>query len=336
MNVFDPPEQLLLRETPQTGESLNGYLIRAAARNRWHGPSAILQRSLGRCTPPKVSEIEQLAVFCRCHPLEFEHLVGFWRHAGPDGRHWYLRGGWLTQSSFLDPRRSLFCPACLDEQGFAAGVWDIVLCTACLDHGCRLLAVCPNCRRQPSWRRSELFRCPCGQDFRRAIPEAANQTELWMASLLCSDVGRTKPPATDHAESLARLENLSLDAICKVVWLIGWLMPQLESRRVVRGRRTPTVIEARRMISEAYLTLCDWPHRYHTSLMQIGRRPPTHSNATWSDRVFSSIDRFLHAQDLELGFLVVAYERVVRELWHQRPDARISHRLDRQLEFAFD
>lgn len=335
-NAIAPVQHLPLRTEPALHESLNGYLIRAAGHNRFPGAERLLVHVLGHRGSPTLDDLPALAAFCRCENEEFARLIGFWQHAGADGRHWYIDGQWLTMANFLNPRRAIVCPACLADFGVAHGAWDLSLNTACEIHDSQLLDRCPSCQRLFGWARSDLYHCACGQDIRRIALHKAHDSERWVASLISARLSSPFDELIVNDALLSRLTNtLTLDSLCKLLWLLGWLLPQVASGTVITGRRKPTLGETRIIIEESFITVREWPKPYHARLLQIASRPHSSSSAAWVDRVFSSIDRFVQTQADELPFLRVAYEQAIRELWRTRPHARASSRLGRQLELPF-
>lgn len=328
---------LFFRVVPELHESLTGYLMRSAERNRCGGPDTILRTLYGNRGSPILRSAELLADHCRCTVDEITRTLGFCRRSGSEGLHWYVSGQWITKEYFVSPRSAKVCARCLQDASFIRGLWDLTFYLACPAHGVLLSEVCVSCGKHIAWNRHQVLHCRCGFDLRRLPTEDAHPSLLLLSSLIESHLDPTAricsiPPS--HLITMRRLAELSLDGLLKTIWLLGHILPTIRAGRAIRGRNRPARDAALVIVANAFQCLASWPAAFMDALDEIAARPVSPSSAAHIDRLFTSVHRYLDEElsHPETAFLKAAYEHQVRQIWRRAAPRRPLRNFERQME----
>jgi hypothetical protein len=178
--------------------------------------------------------------------------------------------------------------------------------------------------------------CTCGFDLRES-PRTPGLPEAILLSTLIEDHIEGSPSG-DGDRVISLLSGLSLDGLCKTIWLLGHVLPTVLSGKTVRGRTKPTKEESSRLIAKAFGFLSSWPDSYLGALGEIADQEISKSSASYVDRLFRSVHRYL-MEELdapETAFLKSAYEYQIRKLWRDAGDRHALRNINRQLELRLD
>lgn len=216
---------------PFAGESLYGYLLRMALKNRLGGIAPILDL-LGLQQPSELrpEHIPLIARLFDARPADVLSTmnVEFWSEGQRLTR---IQGEFVRRTYLIRSRRPRVCPDCLVEFGFCRQVWDLTFFVSCPLHGRLLLDCCPGCGRCLSWMRPSLDACRCGRSLLENVdlpcpPEGVALLCLHIWSVLdCSPSPRCAPlamPEPDGHRAQRILGGLSLDGFLRLVWILGF------------------------------------------------------------------------------------------------------------------
>lgn len=169
-------EEFLVRPQIKQGESLAGYCWRIYSGNG-HDVCNNIRMALKAVLFNKEAQNLLLAFLGAEVLAEVKHqqekTLERWNvHAGPQ---WY--------SLAKTPR---LCPACIEEEGFHAFLWDLPFVHACPIHGLELLNRCPGCHGLFAW--NDLrpgWVCRCGLRISRALGRPSHKTDVQFARIVC-------------------------------------------------------------------------------------------------------------------------------------------------------
>lgn len=325
-------------------ENIFGYLIRLASLNRADGARSLLRSALGH-QPTNIGQddIGRLSEFCRLTADELHHCSGLVRRGSYLRVQWQVCGHWVSRESFMVGSRARVCPACLREDAYVRGLWSLSLYTACCHHRCRLIETCPGCQRPIQWRRNSVRYCRCGFDFASGPLLPATASCLTVAELMELQADQRSsltpnPHLSFHVHE--HLAHLSIDGLCKTLWMLGGCLPLLDGYASSNGRARPAQGCAQEIIEEAMVSLADWPDRFGAKLSRCRERTllvGAGSNSLTA-ALLGPVDRFFKhdMQDDELTFLRAIYEQHVQNIWRSfRQKHRRKHN-ERQLQLDFD
>ncbi|WP_229678881.1 MULTISPECIES: hypothetical protein [Silvimonas] len=146
-----------------------------------------------------------------------------------------------------------------------------------------------------------------------AKPVVAEQDELIVAKLLATISGHHF--CTDH-ELPPWVRSLDPDAACRLIWLLGWILPGLRDGVIRSGRHAPNVEEALLIARYALDRLTCWPDAFLLDMQKI--EVTVHStSASYLDRALTSLHRFVVRElaDDALDPVRQAYQAGARALW---------------------
>lgn len=336
---FDP-QPLLFTLTPESDESLVGFLIRLTEANHLNSPYTLLKLAGAKPQrPPQISDLPMLAFLCGCHPDQLLKLFGFVQKTCDGEKAWRLADQWITKPYFVSSRTLSYCPKCLADQDYLRSIWELSLYRVCARHELQLLDQCPECGRITNWTRAHIGKCHCGFLLKAAPRIEMNGLPLLVAALMEQALDtsfRLKAQSTLPATMIRRLQKLSLDGLCKTIWLLGTCFDGTVTSRP-RHAKTPAKIgNALNVILAAGEILERWPDAFFAHLEQLRHRTmPTHDGLL-VDRIFGSAHRYL-TEDMgtdEFQFLRFAYERYVRDQWRAMNKA-VPTSISAQLELEF-
>jgi len=327
--------------SPKVNESLVGFLMRAAEAN--HLPSlSALDALLGRTSrPPGLEEAERLAEFCRCSVSEITQLFGFQLRREDGVRCWRLGPEWITKANFVSSRSLAVCTDCLREIPYVPGTWEVALYRTCAFHRTRLLTRCPDCHKPLRWTRPAICRCGCGFDLRCAEGEPGSPAAWFTAQLIEHrlDPGfRLSIPATVPDHIGERLAALSLDGLCKTIWVLGHRIADFNTCTIGHGRTKPKGAWADRMIEQAFSLLAGWPESLWERLTLIAQDSLSKSSVRLYSRAFKPLATYIEQElaDKELAFIRLVYEQQIRRLWRELGMHNLPRQLDQQLRFELE
>ena len=215
------PTRVLVSGDPYSDESLHGFVLRMAGRNRMAGLKWVLEQ-LGRRSITQLTDADdrKIAYLFGADSQAVESLVV--RRQWIDGVqvHW-IHGHEVTRPYLLRASRPQWCPKCLADFGYARAVWGLQLVTACHVHGVMLLERCPSCSRLLRWQRRALQACCCGASLGSTTSPAASDAELAVAGWVGGHFDSTPASDRGNAPWQALLTGLSLDGGMRLLYAAG-------------------------------------------------------------------------------------------------------------------
>lgn len=177
----------MFRPRPKKGEGLRGYLLRLVDANCLSGVKELLRLTVSAKDRRYLNQN-----YTNLGAMQIAELVASLRL--PTEASLPLAEdpfGLYSISSFpaTDIQRFLYdifrrdeyrvwCPQCLQEEGFLRSDWDCALTTRCFRHGCLLVDRCSACKKPVRWKDSTLCNCHCGFDLRRTFAQGAKSPTL--------------------------------------------------------------------------------------------------------------------------------------------------------------
>ncbi|MCW0234747.1 MAG: TniQ family protein [Ferrovibrio sp.] len=151
--------------TPVAGESLLGFLLRLAERNKVNDPIAFLAYCSGQHTTVSAlalsaSDMSRLNTRCGIPAGSLEAMA---YRPIENGLIDFFGTSLRCEDLALQNRR--FCPACLKEGAHHRAVWDLTITTVCIRHGLYLQDACRYCARPADWTFGSVGFCPCGKSY---------------------------------------------------------------------------------------------------------------------------------------------------------------------------
>lgn len=254
--------RLVVRPVPRQGESLLGFLLRAADANCYSGLAKLLRlANLPRTFVTRPCELRDLASLFgeAISPSQLEEL-SYWPVVPSDG----VKFAGTTVSSvdinFIHPK---VCPACLEEGGVARQVWDLRVVTTCWRHGCYLVDHCSECGSRLAWRRKRLLQCDCGSQFAKQPTDCAAQEAVAFALVL-----ETLLISGDSWVDPFPMPVRTLGAICRVVWWFGAELVKLQNAQRIAIAK-PRVCLGAKIVERGIYFLESWPRSIEELLDQL-------------------------------------------------------------------
>lgn len=261
---------ILLVCTPssQTTESLLGYVLRISEANGYDSPWHLLAYagfSQGEMRTAGFP-ISKLAAILGRHVQEL-NPIAYCATTESGERYFKILChslGACLKKGPLRLNKPVFCPSCVQEDGYLDAFWDLSLAVACPRHRCRLLAACPACGKTLRWFRPGLLTCGCGANLQDVVLEPASvglaeimgvlKAKLHGISLL--DLPNTA------GFPLQELETLSLRSLFRITSGLG--NHNLFSKGGPEKRTQYLIMQS------AVDVLSDWPSGYHQFLHRFG------------------------------------------------------------------
>lgn len=337
---MDPPHlPLLFTVAPQPDETLVGFLLRLSEANRLGSPQTLLAFLTGRNSqPPSWRHLVTLAEACSLPLGDLSHLFGFVSRNCDGETIWRIGSEWVSKPYFVSSRKLSYCPLCLAQSPYLRSVWELTLYHACARHRILLESVCPRCGRSTSWLRPSVALCTCGANLTLAIPREADEMTLAVSMLIEQKVHPEVVMALPHVlpqEILRRLQTLTLDGLCKTLWLFGSMLEPRSGKGRHQAPQPLKQFASLALIEKAGDILRTWPAGFHEGLDHLlANRPLPAHDGTLVHRMFGGAHRFL-SEDMrgaEFLFIRLAYERYVRNLWRTLGKPSVPISVSRQLE----
>lgn len=116
-----------------------------------------------------------------------------------------------------------WCPACLGEEPYHRGTWDIAALSHCLRHQLPLQATCPSCNQPTAWSLGDVSRCQCGQSLPLVNVGKVKDSELAFDRWLHAKLMQYRPAALLPAEPVLCpiLDELPLQDAISIVERLG-------------------------------------------------------------------------------------------------------------------
>lgn len=335
--------RLIHRVEPFRHEDVIGFLMRVAERNHAGGPADLLSQITGSPNNSiQTRDLPKLAHYCRNTIDEVAQLSGVVQIMHGNAQAWHVAGEWVTKSSFVAVRRAKICPRCLLANTYIRGQWCLTLCTACAEHGVRLVSRCPACQRTLKWNRRRVGYCGCGFNLGNAPVVRCTDSEALMARLIFDRaneqvtlLGISSSLPVIQIEFLARL---SLEGILKTIWFLGHCIGDMGFYGTGHGKSQPAIDTAARMIERAFELMNAWPDRLSEHLLALAQRTPSKSSASILDRLLGPAQHYVQEEmnTTELAGVKATYEQIIQMIWRNLGRRMRSSGARGQLELRFD
>ena len=278
---------LLIRPRPLAGEDLHHFLQRVAYANKLPGIHRVLgTRGLTIHGERPTAWYETVGTLLDISPDELQHMdIVLDRKAGNRQRFWYQGHSLHVHHLHQDGPR--ICPSCLKAHGCGQAVWALTAMTACPEHEVLLLDTCPRCDRRLSWRRHDMFRCPCGSDLRESPVTSAPPVSVALCRSIAHAFLPIIYPAPQTTGVHAEFSSLPLPELLHLIDRLGSHFAAQQQGQVRPGRRHTAKLGHHANATERVATiLAQWPHALHQALSALPRR--TSKNDTlWSWQRFA-------------------------------------------------
>lgn len=257
---------VIVKASPERGESLLGYLIRITELNGYPNPNWLL----GDCEADLykyslLSLSEELAALAPTLGLQVPRLRPMVHRSSQYRNASTVLFGGLHEvpSSAMNSSAPKVCLRCLRENGFVKMIWDLRAYVVCPDHAAMLVDSCPKCGAKFRPTRGQLFPCPCSRVLDCDGAKVSDPSVIELMRVLenrfhCFEQYdyRTRFPAPFYA--------LPLRGQLAVILLLGTKRLDPRSRRIDWPGRN--LCEFREMISVAADALKHWPERFYRYL----------------------------------------------------------------------
>ena len=279
--------RLLIRPRPLAGEDLHHFLQRVANANGLSGISRVLgTRGLSFHGERATAWYETVGALLNISPGELQDMdIVLDRESGNRQRFWYHGHSLHVHHLHQDGPR--VCTACLKTHGCGQAVWALTAMTACPEHEALFLDTCPSCDRRLSWRRPDLFRCPCGCDLREAPVTTASPVSVALCRSIAHAFLPSLYPAVQAEGVHAELSSLPLPELLHLIDRLGSHFAAQKRGLVQPGRRHAAAVRHQATVTTQIATiLTQWPDALHRALETLPRRPPS-GTALWSWQRFA-------------------------------------------------
>lgn len=260
----------LLVRTPRPGatESLHGFVLRVSESNGYDTPWHVFQiAGIGQGQMFSGGmPVEKLAAVLGMGAADLAHLSHAERRGGRLS--YKLLGQSLGNSpgeAYLRTRQAVFCPACVQTQGYIDAACSLTVTSACPVHRCWLIKRCPACSVPLSWFRPGLLTCRCGADLANVKTEAVGENAAGFMQVLRSKVhGKSiVSEANPCGFPLEHMEGLSLHRLVRLAMILG--RHHLLNDGVTSTEDEETFLAAAQVLHQ-------WPRGYHQFLQSAGER----------------------------------------------------------------
>ena len=151
------------------GESLRGFLLRAAELNGYAGqmnlPRLIFDDGYQNAPLSAKDTLARISSKFSIPERELEKIAC--QYVGADSPDLCKYLGHHISVLHLRSRHPAVCPKCLEEQPAIQAIWDLRAVALCSRHQRWLVDLCPKCRYRLRWHRRGVTECQCGFDLRR-------------------------------------------------------------------------------------------------------------------------------------------------------------------------
>ncbi|MGY6249899.1 TniQ family protein [Bosea thiooxidans] len=116
-----------------------------------------------------------------------------------------------------------WCPACLGEESYHRGTWDIAALSHCVRHQLPLQAECPSCKQPTAWSLGDVSRCQCGQSLPLLNVGKVQESQLAFDKWLDAKLMQHSPAAPLQTELVPCpiLDELPLQDAISIVERLG-------------------------------------------------------------------------------------------------------------------
>jgi hypothetical protein len=304
-------QPLVITPSPFKGESLPGFILRAAEDNGYDSPLKLLHYAgmddnEARSARPSLDKLAPL----------FGKSIDDFKSAGLDsssesrGRYVQIMGHNIP-SMFTSCKHASLCLECVKENGYIDGYHEIKYAIACPKHKVRTIRYCPGCQNTLSWHRLGLAKCKCGADLAQANPEKIDTPEV-LALLGVLYAKLMKQPLNQQQLNLVgfpseAMEYVSVQTLLSVIYRFG----------LFNGKQTDLADVDMAAVETTAKVFSDWPHRFYDYLEET-QVPSANLKVSGLRGQFNSFyESFFKniALDQELQFMRDAFISFGQERW---------------------
>lgn len=242
--------KLLIKPSPEPGESWPGYLLRIATLNHLERGLVDLAKLIG-AHPQALIASDPEVVLCK---------LGIRSGVASSRGLVEVKTGSVPLRNASRSTMARICPECLRESTnkHVRADWDFALQVQCRTHRTLLIDKCPSCLSPISHLRHKLLRCNCGVEWVSLSSKTGDHDIHHVYELLgLQDRDDDLPPtfgASSHAEVLAF-------RLCRRLLLLQEAVSQESKKR--RPRETVAFMSAEELMKVRQV-LSGWPHKlYH-------------------------------------------------------------------------
>lgn len=315
---------LLCRSPLLPGESLPSLLVRLAKLNRYD-PIGIINRlcleglEKDRLDQPaRAATYERMAALTKIAPCELYTATAhrFAPTLTPpgvetellklsSGKVVPLLAQGIGSKQLRPPLAAQFCPNCLKEALYHRLVWLSVAASACLQHKCLLMNLCPRCRKAISIRSVVEGQCQyCDAALAQAESihvehdllglSSQEAIQVWLVSNSERDAHCPYPLPDQPPAVLYRV----VDGLRSVVALMGsdWRYAHrfIDDQRLSPFQRVaakPTPDQSYRLYATAFKSITEWPKHFYEFLREYSLRDGRKGRSESLNRDFGCLYR---------------------------------------------
>lgn len=308
--------RLLIRPSPQKGESLRGYVSRLSFEN---GSSPILTSVL-RSLRATTEAIPQISLLSGCSEtnLRAHGSVTQFRNNAPSC---VLFGSAIIPLKLIWLKKKMICPQCLLNQNISMCYWELKDYDVCHVHGCHLISNCEACGRGFQWGMTETGKCQCGLQYSEIKARIASTTRSLLCKLFADATIESITLSygkNSHSDTLAPLNRIFIASN----FLLSILIPAFFQEHLGKIRSISNeTCEELLLILLADNAYCDRLHRFIS--LHSGRSLITMKKATrvgiFDAAIKTEFRKYYEAMPLHEHFFEVKSEILRRrELGFQR------------------
>ena len=315
----DSIQPLVMTPSPIAGESLPGFILRAAELNGYDSPMKLLHYAgmddnEARSARPS---LDKLAVLLAKTAGQLQEAGLDSANAGQSRRHLQLNGH-LIPFMYTRTKHAGVCLECAKEDGYIEAYHELKYALACPKHQVKVINTCHHCHKALTWHRKCLTKCSCGADLSEVLPEPCTDKAM-LALLHILHAKLLQQPLNQLQMSecgfpVEAVEQLSIQTLLSMIYRFGLFNDKKEYQNNSNNFNADWMA-----VHTTANVLTDWPHRFHDYLEQA-HAPSANLKLSGLRGQFNSFyESFFKniKQDQELQFMREAFISFGQERWKQ-------------------
>lgn len=293
---------------PKPDESIIGYLARVGERYDGLSPLQVTKQCglrVGTIDALATQDIPygRLARGLQVQPSKLNRMS--YRPLAGGNTVQFLGGSIRREYVTTHHRRA--CPKCLQEAGYHRAIWDLSFLTICPKHSVKLIAECPNCKKEGrrcalGWTYGSVRHCKCGCDLAGVVTKSVGSDALLGLRFVLDHLMRT---LGNQTRSFPKLPSEHLPY---VLLEIGWRYETSE------GRPRPIQLLRRgydfaSCLNRGYRALSDWPRSFHDYIDYLSYQAKSTTARFGLAKIRSRLSWLLDSRDPALVDLISEAER---------------------------
>jgi hypothetical protein len=315
--------RLLVTPSPESDESLIGYVLRLTQRNGYETPTVILTATGLNLNALHNRQFAfggqwDMSPLSRLTGVTTDILLSLKYDPAPSKtsiyRYYVL--GHPIQRYFIRIERPKLCPHCLRESNYCRRLWELSPVTACPIHRRMLLDKCPGCGKSVSWVRHRVSICPCGYDWLEARTTPVGESELNVIRRihrLCGQTSGGNPPAKTENP----LDSLDLEhCLSALSFVAGQQCGVLDTTGKFTAKRMGNA-ELHSIFVKAAAVFDHWPASFESFLEWKRTQPNESDSRTGLHRDFGTLypGLYFNLSSARFDFMRRAFEGYVGKSW---------------------